>query len=153
VEEATKVSERTLRRSLEQKKHEAQGPSYSSQGKTHKVPKRVTDIDGISLCEHVDELEKQLCERKGISEQKIEIIIIADNGMSSSDSESNELNIRGKKIRQQFEIRTCDWYYQTLNYFKLRVKIIATCCGSTHWVQFSSYGLYFLEADNDTSHK
>jgi hypothetical protein len=56
VEEATKFSERTVRRILEQKKHGAQGTSFSSQGKIHKVQKRVTDIDGISVCEHVDEL-------------------------------------------------------------------------------------------------
>jgi hypothetical protein len=46
VEEASIVSERTVRRILgEQKKHEAQGTSFSSHGKRHKVPKRVTDID------------------------------------------------------------------------------------------------------------
>jgi hypothetical protein len=51
VEEATKVSERTVRRILgEHKKHEAQGTSFSSYGKTHKVPKRVTDIDDFGKC-------------------------------------------------------------------------------------------------------
>jgi hypothetical protein len=46
VEEATEVFERTVRRILgEQKKHEVQGTSFSSHGKTHKVPKRVTNID------------------------------------------------------------------------------------------------------------
>jgi hypothetical protein len=50
-EEATKVSERTVRRILgEQKKHEAQGTSFSSYGKTHKVPKRVTDIYDFDKC-------------------------------------------------------------------------------------------------------
>jgi hypothetical protein len=51
---------------------------------------------------------------------------------SSSGSESDELNIRGRKIRRRLEIRTCDYYDQTLNYFKLRVKIITTYCVSTH---------------------
>jgi ribosome recycling factor len=51
VEEATKVSERTVRRILgEQKKHEAQGTSFSSHDKTHKVPKCVTDIDDFDKC-------------------------------------------------------------------------------------------------------
>jgi ribosome recycling factor len=91
VEEATKVSQRTVRRILgEQKKHEAQGTSFSSHGKTHKVPKCVTDIDGISVCEHVDELEKQYFERKGITDERIESIIITYNGTSNSDSESDE---------------------------------------------------------------
>jgi hypothetical protein len=46
VEEATDVSERTVRKILgEQKKHEVQGTSFISHGKTHKVPKLVTDID------------------------------------------------------------------------------------------------------------
>jgi hypothetical protein len=49
MEEATEVSERTVRRILgEQKKHEEQGISFSSHGKTHKVPKRVTDIDDFN---------------------------------------------------------------------------------------------------------
>jgi hypothetical protein len=52
VEEATEVSARTLRRIFgEQKKHEAQGTSFSSYGKTHKVPKRVIDIVAICVCE------------------------------------------------------------------------------------------------------
>jgi prenyltransferase beta subunit len=56
MEEAAKVSERRVIRILgEQKK---QGTSFSSQGKTHKVPKRVIDIDGICVCDHVDELKK-----------------------------------------------------------------------------------------------
>jgi hypothetical protein len=39
-----RVSERTVKRILgEQKKHKAQETSFSSHGKTHKVPKRVTD--------------------------------------------------------------------------------------------------------------
>jgi hypothetical protein len=51
VEEATKVSERTVTRILrEQKKHEAQGTSFSSHGKTHKVTKRLTDIDDFDKC-------------------------------------------------------------------------------------------------------
>jgi hypothetical protein len=223
VQEATKVSERTIGRILgEQKKNEAQGTPLSSHGKTHKVPKRMADIDDfdkciirltihefyvqekmsptiselfpklrdrinfnggstslrnivkelgflrkktrnnrvvliekhdlrcmrvsyltalnkyredhpivyedetyvhsshtgpkndvkhlceqrfeetgedkwISVCEHVDELEKQYCERKGITEERIESIIITDKGMSSSsssnDSESDELRV------------------------------------------------------------
>jgi hypothetical protein len=45
VEEATKVSEMTVRRTLgEQKKHEVLGTSFISHGKTHKLPKCVTDI-------------------------------------------------------------------------------------------------------------
>jgi hypothetical protein len=36
----------------------------------------VIDIDGISVCEHADELEKQCCEWKGITEERIESIII-----------------------------------------------------------------------------
>jgi hypothetical protein len=41
VEEATKVSERTVRRILgKQKKHNAQGASFNSHGKRHKVLKR-----------------------------------------------------------------------------------------------------------------
>jgi hypothetical protein len=53
----------------------------------------------ISVCEHVDELEKQYCERKGIAEERIESVIITDNGMSSSssssssDGESDELRV------------------------------------------------------------
>jgi hypothetical protein len=53
----------------------------------------------ISFCEHVDELEKQYCERKGITEERTESIIITDNGMSSSssssssDGESDELRV------------------------------------------------------------
>jgi hypothetical protein len=51
VEEASKVSERTVKRILqEQKKHEAQGTSFSSHSKTHKVPKRVTDTDDLDKC-------------------------------------------------------------------------------------------------------
>jgi hypothetical protein len=51
VEEATKVSKWTVRRILgEQKKHEAQGTSFSLHGKTHKVPKHVTDIDDFVKC-------------------------------------------------------------------------------------------------------
>jgi hypothetical protein len=51
VEEATEVSERTVTRILgEQKKHEVQGTSFCSHGKTHKVPKRVTDIDDFDKC-------------------------------------------------------------------------------------------------------
>jgi hypothetical protein len=51
VEQATKVSERAVRRILgEQKEHEALGTSFSSHGKTHKVPKRVTDIDDFDKC-------------------------------------------------------------------------------------------------------
>jgi hypothetical protein len=46
VEKATEGSERTMRRILrEQKKLEAEGTSFSTPGKTHKVPKHVTDID------------------------------------------------------------------------------------------------------------
>jgi hypothetical protein len=51
VEEATKVSEKTVTRILgEQKKQKAQATSFSSHGKTHKVPKRVTDIDDFDEC-------------------------------------------------------------------------------------------------------
>jgi hypothetical protein len=51
VEEATKVSERTFRRILgEQKKHEVEGTSLNTPGKTHKVPKRVTDTDDFDKC-------------------------------------------------------------------------------------------------------
>jgi hypothetical protein len=51
VEEATKVSERTIRRiSGEQKKHEVEGTSFNTPGKTHKVPKRATDIDDVNKC-------------------------------------------------------------------------------------------------------
>jgi hypothetical protein len=49
----------------------------------------------ISVCEPVDELEKQYCEREGKTEDTIESIIITDNGMSSNsrDSESAELRV------------------------------------------------------------
>jgi DNA-directed RNA polymerase subunit F len=60
VKEATKVSARTVTKILEkQKKHEAEGTSFSLHSKTHKVLKRVIDIDGISACEHVDKLKKK----------------------------------------------------------------------------------------------
>jgi ribosome recycling factor len=46
MQEATKVSERTIRRILEEhKKHEGHETSLISYGKAHKVPKRVTDVD------------------------------------------------------------------------------------------------------------
>jgi hypothetical protein len=49
----------------------------------------------ISVCEHVEEVGKQYCEREGKTEERIESIIITDNGMSisSSDSESDELRV------------------------------------------------------------
>jgi hypothetical protein len=49
----------------------------------------------ISVYEHADELGKQYCEREGIIEEMIGSIIITDNGMSSSssDSESDELRV------------------------------------------------------------
>jgi transposase len=50
VEEATKVSERTVRRISEQKKHEVEGTSSNTRSKTHKVPKRVTDTDDFDKC-------------------------------------------------------------------------------------------------------
>jgi hypothetical protein len=51
VEETTKVSERPVGRILgEQKKHEAQGTSSISNGKTHNMPKRVTDTDDFGKC-------------------------------------------------------------------------------------------------------
>jgi hypothetical protein len=51
MEEATKVSERTVRRILgKHKKHEVEGTSFNTPGKTHKVPKRVTDIDDFDKC-------------------------------------------------------------------------------------------------------
>jgi hypothetical protein len=52
VEEATtKVSEKTIRRILgEQEKQEVEGTSFSTPGKTHKVPKRVTDVDDFDKC-------------------------------------------------------------------------------------------------------
>jgi hypothetical protein len=52
----------------------------------------------VDQCEHVDELEKQYCERKGITKERIESVIITDNGMSSSSSssssESDELRVK-----------------------------------------------------------
>jgi hypothetical protein len=44
----------------------------------------------ISVCEHVDKLEKQYCEQEGIIKERIESIIITDNGMSSSGSSSTD---------------------------------------------------------------
>jgi hypothetical protein len=51
MEEATKVSERTFIRILgEQQKHEAQGTSFRTHDKTHKVLKHLTDIDDFDKC-------------------------------------------------------------------------------------------------------
>jgi organic hydroperoxide reductase OsmC/OhrA len=68
LEQATKVSERTVRRSLgEHKKHEPQGTSFCSHGKTHKVPKRVTDIDDFDKSVHLAHNSCILSERKNVA--------------------------------------------------------------------------------------
>jgi transposase len=46
----------------------------------------------ISVCEHVDELEKQYCEREGIIEERIESIIITHNRKNSCGSTDSELD-------------------------------------------------------------
>jgi hypothetical protein len=48
----------------------------------------------ISVCEHLEKVEKQYREWEGITEERTESIMIRDNGMSSrssnSDSESDD---------------------------------------------------------------
>jgi hypothetical protein len=51
VRKETNISERIFRRILEEyRKHEAEESSFITPGNTHKVSKRVTDIDDFDKC-------------------------------------------------------------------------------------------------------